>query len=69
MSFGISDVAANMTVPAQTTIGVDGRELGRKAADFLIARLTGDSTSTLQFLAKPQLVNRGSTAVSPQLRA
>jgi DNA-binding LacI/PurR family transcriptional regulator len=69
MSFGISDVAANMTVPAQTTIGVDGRELGRKAADYLIARLNGDSTSTLQFLAKPQFVNRGSTTASPQLRA
>jgi DNA-binding LacI/PurR family transcriptional regulator len=62
LSFGISDIAANMTVPAQTTIGVDGRELGRKAAEYLIARLKGDTTSTLQFLAKPQFVNRGSTA-------
>ena len=69
MSFGISDISANMTVPAQTTIGVDGRELGRTAADYLIARLNGDSSSTLQFLAKPQFVNRGSTAASPQLRA
>ena len=69
MSFGISDISANMTVPAQTTIGVDGRELGRKAADYLIARLNGDSSSTLQFLAKPQFVNRGSTTARPQLRA
>lgn len=69
LSFGISDIAANMTVPAQTTIGVDGRELGRRAAEFLIARLNGDTSSRLQFLAKPQFVNRGSTAVAPQLRA
>jgi DNA-binding LacI/PurR family transcriptional regulator len=69
LSFGISDVAANMTVPAQTTIGVDGRELGRKAAEYLIERLNGNSTSTLQFLAKPQFVNRGSTAHSPEFSA
>lgn len=65
LSFGISDVAANMTVPAQTTIGVDGRELGRKAAQFLISRLQGDATSSLQYLAKPQFVDRGSTAIVP----
>lgn len=66
LSFGISDEAANMTVPAQTTIGVDGRELGRMAAQYLVARLNGDKKSVLQYLTQPQFVDRGSTGPAPQ---
>ena len=65
LSFGISDEAANMTVPAQTTIGVDGRELGRMAAQYLVARLNGDKKSVLQYLTQPQFVDRGSTGLAP----
>lgn len=66
MTFGISDVAANMTVPAQSTVGVEGRELGRMAAQYLIARLNGDRKSVLQHLSAPHFVDRGSTAPAPR---
>jgi DNA-binding LacI/PurR family transcriptional regulator len=66
LTLGISDVAANMTVPAQTTVGVEGRELGRMAAQYLIARLNGDRKSVLQHLSAPHLQDRGSTASAPQ---
>lgn len=68
LSFGLSDVAANMTVPAQTTINVDGPELGRMAVQYLIARLNGDKKSVLQNLTQPQFFDRGSTGPAPQLR-
>lgn len=67
LSFGISDIAANMTVPAQTTVGVDGRELGRMAAQYLIARLNGDRKSVLQHLTQAQFYDRGSTGTAPTL--
>lgn len=68
LSFGLSDEAANMTVPAQTTINVDGPELGRMAVQYLIARLNGDKKSVLQNLTQPQFFDRGSTGPAPQLR-
>ncbi len=60
--FGISEEAATMTVPAQSTIGVQGRDLGRMAAEFLMARLTGDNSSVMQHLSAPMFTDRGSTA-------
>jgi DNA-binding LacI/PurR family transcriptional regulator len=62
LSYGISDVAANMTVPSQTTIGVEGRDLGRMAGQYLVARLNGDRKSVLQHLSAPHFIDRGSTA-------
>lgn len=61
LSFGLSEEAANMTVPAQTTITVDGPELGRMAVQYLIARLNGDRRTVLQKLTQPQFFDRGST--------
>lgn len=66
MSLGISDVAANLTVPAQSTIGVEGRDLGRMAGQYLVARLKGDTKSVLQHLSAPHFVDRGSTARPPR---
>jgi DNA-binding LacI/PurR family transcriptional regulator len=66
LTFGISDIAANMTVPAQSTVGVEGRDLGRMAAQYLIARLNGDRKSVLQHLSPPRFDDRGSTAPAPQ---
>jgi DNA-binding LacI/PurR family transcriptional regulator len=63
--FGISDEAATMTVPAQSTIGVVGKDLGRMAAEFLMARLKGDNRSVMQHLSAPRFINRGSTAPAP----
>ncbi|MEY2698950.1 MAG: hypothetical protein RL720_906 [Actinomycetota bacterium] len=68
LSFGLSDEAANMTVPAQSTINVDGPELGRMAVQYLIARLNGDKKSVLQNLTQPQFFDRGSTGPAPELR-
>jgi DNA-binding LacI/PurR family transcriptional regulator len=61
MSFGLSEVAATMTVPAQTTVSVDAEELGRMAGEFLLERISGDRRQVLQHLVAPQLVDRGST--------
>ena len=61
LSFGISEIAAEMTVPAQSTIGVEGRDLGRMAGQYLVARLNGDNKSVLQHLSVPHFVDRGST--------
>ena len=66
LSFGLSEEAATMTVPAQTTINVDGPELGRMAVQYLIARLNGDKKSVLQKLTQPQFFDRGSTGPAPQ---
>lgn len=63
--FGISNEAATMTVPAQSTIGVVGKDLGRMAAEFLMARLGGDNISVMQHLSDPMFINRGSTAQAP----
>jgi DNA-binding LacI/PurR family transcriptional regulator len=60
--FGISEEAATMTVPAQSTIGVVGKDLGRMAAKFLMARLDGDNLSVMQHLSAPMFTDRGSTA-------
>lgn len=60
--FGISEEAATMTVPAQSTIGVVGKDLGRMAAQFLMARLDGDNRSVMQHLSAPRFTDRGSTA-------
>ncbi len=66
LSFGLSEIAAEMTVPAQSTIGVEGKELGRIAGQYLVTRLNGDKKTVLQHLAVPHFVDRGSTA-SPTL--
>jgi DNA-binding LacI/PurR family transcriptional regulator len=66
LSYGISDVAANMTVPSQTTIGVEGQDLGRMAGQYLVARLNGENKSVLQHLSSPHFVDRGSTSVASQ---
>lgn len=66
LTFGISDIAANMTVPAQSTVTVEGRDLGRMAAQYLIARLNGDRKSVLQHLSAPRFADRGSTAPAPR---
>ncbi|MDH6422401.1 LacI family DNA-binding transcriptional regulator [Aurantimicrobium minutum] len=66
MSFGISEIAANMTVPSQTTIGVEGKDLGRMADQYLIARLNGDNKSVLQHLSAPVFADRGSTGPAPE---
>lgn len=62
MSLGLSEIAANLTVPAQSTIGVEGKDLGRMAGQYLVARLNGDTKSVLQHLSAPLFVDRGSTA-------
>ncbi|AXE54726.1 LacI family DNA-binding transcriptional regulator [Aurantimicrobium sp. MWH-Uga1] len=62
MSLGLSEIAANLTVPAQSTIGVEGKDLGRMAGQYLVARLNGDTKSVLQHLSAPHFVDRGSTA-------
>lgn len=61
LTFGISEEAATMTMPAQSSLGVDGDALGTMAAEFLLARLGGDDRTTLQHLAPPLMVDRGST--------
>lgn len=61
LTFGISEEAATMTMPAQSSLGVDGEALGTMAAEFLLARLAGDGRTTLQHLAPPLMVDRGST--------
>ena len=66
LTFGISDIAANMTVPAQSTVTVEGRDLGRMAAQYLIARLNGDRKSVLQHLSAPRFDDRGSTGPAPR---
>lgn len=65
LTFGISDQAANMTMPAQSSLTVYGAALGAMAAEFLLARLGGDDRTTLQHLAPPYLVDRGSTGPVP----
>lgn len=69
LSFGLSEEAATMTIPAQTTINVDGPELGRMAVQYLIARLNGDKKSVLQKLTQPQFYDRGSTGPAPEFSA
>lgn len=61
LTFGISEEAATMTMPSQSSLGVDGAALGAMAAEFLLARLGGDDRTTLQHLAPPFMVDRGST--------
>lgn len=64
LTFGISEEAATMTMPAQSSLGVDSEALGTMAAEFLLARLGGDDRTTLQHLAPPFMVDRGSTGPS-----
>lgn len=63
LQFGIEALAAEATSPAQNTVGVDGRVLGAKAAEFLLQRLSGE-TAQLNFLANPVYVDRGSVAAA-----
>ncbi len=60
--FGISAESAEATVPAQTTIGVDGPLLAERATEFLIQRMRTPEAQPQHFLAPPILIDRGSTA-------
>lgn len=64
LQFGIDATSAEATSPAQSTIGVDGRSLGAKAAEFLLARFEGNSEA-LSYLRPPIYVDRGSVAAAP----
>jgi len=64
LQFGIDATSAEATNPAQSTIGVDGRALGVKAAEFLLARIEGKAES-LSYLRPPIYVDRGSVAFAP----
>lgn len=61
LTFGISEETATMTVPQQTSLGVDGIALGHLAGEYLLAKLEGNAETELQYLAPPILVDRGST--------
>jgi len=64
IQFGISDQGAKMTVPAQTTVSVDGYQIGARAMRYLLDRIEGKATGPQQHLAETVLTDRGSTAVS-----
>ncbi len=66
LQFGIDAASAEATNPAQSTIGVDGRALGFKAAEFLLARIEGKADS-LTYLRPPVYVDRGSVTTAPSL--
>ncbi|MFM6973685.1 MAG: LacI family DNA-binding transcriptional regulator, partial [Agromyces sp.] len=53
LQFGIGPAAAEYTSPPQDTIGVDGAELGAKAAEFIIERLGGNLSDPMHYLAQP----------------
>lgn len=59
LQFGIDAASAEATTPAQDTVGVDGVELGAKAAEFLLKRLAGE-TVALHELRPPVYTDRGS---------
>ncbi len=64
VQFGVQPASAEATSPAQNTVGVDGRTLGAKAAEFLLARLAG-STEPMTYLRPPIYIDRGSIAPAP----
>lgn len=66
LQFGIDAASAEATNPAQSTIGVDGRALGAKAAEFLLARIEG-KVDSLTYLRPPVYVDRGSVTTAPSL--
>jgi DNA-binding LacI/PurR family transcriptional regulator len=66
LQFGIDAAAAEATNPAQNTIGVDGKALGVKAAEFLLDRIAGKA-GPLTYLRPPVYVDRGSVTTTPSL--
>lgn len=68
ISFGLWEREAANTVPEQSTIGVDGYALGKKAAEFLMARIEKTTDEQLVHLEVPRLVDRGSTARARTIR-
>lgn len=62
IQFGISEQGANMTVPPQTTVSVDGHQLGARAMRYLLDRISGKADGPQQHLAQTVLTDRGSTA-------
>lgn len=64
--FGISAESAEATVPAQTTIGVDGESLSLRAAEFLVAGMADPSRAPQHYLGPAVFINRGSTAPAPK---
>ena len=64
--FGISAESAEATVPAQTTIGVDGENLALRAAEFLVDSLSDPARVPQHYLGPAVFINRGSTAPAPK---
>lgn len=65
LHFGISAESAEATVPAQTTVGVDGTALAEKATSFLLHRMQGGASAPEHFLAPAVFVDRHSTGPAP----
>jgi LacI family transcriptional regulator, gluconate utilization system Gnt-I transcriptional repressor len=60
IGFGENDMAAEM-LPALTTIGIDSFELGRRAGELLLQRLSGAPVEATRRHMALTLTQRGST--------
>ena len=67
LSVNIPDGLADATVPALTAIAPPAGAMGRKAAQLLIASLSGETPSTESRLFAGELVARGSCGPAPVL--
>jgi len=61
----LDESIAEVTTPPLTALSFSSRELGFTAADLLVARLDGSSSSSGQILVRPELCVRGSTGPAP----
>ncbi|MGQ9369381.1 LacI family DNA-binding transcriptional regulator [Azospirillum sp. ST 5-10] len=60
LGFGDNDMADEIA-PGLTTVGVDSRELGRRAGALLLARLQGETPERATDILDLTLIQRGST--------
>lgn len=63
VQFGVSADVAESTIPFQTTISVDGHELGSIAMSYLLDLIDGRATEPRHFLGRTVFADRGSTGV------
>ena len=61
----ISDRTAQASHPSLTSVSPNHSDMARLAVRYLIRRLRGEDPATFQTLIRPDLIERGSTAVAP----
>ena len=61
----ISDRTAQASHPSLTSVSPNHGDIARLAVRYLIRRLRGEDPATFQTLIRPDLIERGSTAVAP----